>query len=119
MSFTYDTSTNRGKVRRNIGDTDSAAYWFEDADVDNALAEGGTVNAATCILIRALLASKSIRVKRATVHGVSYDDTAQIAALQTLLAIYGGDLPTADVRMGARMDFDSGFVDPIPTIQVR
>jgi len=118
MAFTFDTSTDRGRVRRNIGDGDSAAYWYEDVDVDNALAEGGSVSAATVILLRGLLASKSLRAKRATVHGVSFDDTAQLDSIRMLLSMYGGDIPTAVVQMGARMDFDSGFIDPIPSVSV-
>lgn len=118
MAFTFDTSTDRGKVRRNIGDGDSAAYWYEDTEIDNALSEGGSVVAATVILLRGLLASKSIRAKRATVHGVSFDDTAQLDAIRSLLSMYGGDIPTAAVQMGSRMDFDSGFIDPIPSISV-
>jgi hypothetical protein len=34
MAFTYDISTNRGKVRALITDVDSTDYVFEDAEVD-------------------------------------------------------------------------------------
>ena len=34
MAFTYDITTNRGKVRLLIGDTDSTDYQFEDDEID-------------------------------------------------------------------------------------
>jgi hypothetical protein len=34
MSFTYDVTTSRGKVRLLITDTDSSDYVFEDAEID-------------------------------------------------------------------------------------
>lgn len=116
MAFTFDTSTNRGKVRRNIGDGISSAYWYEDTEIDNALSEGGSVTEATRILLRGLLANKALRVKRASLPGLTYDDTAQIHALQSLLSMYGGDIPTVSVVMPAVLDFDRGFIDPTPTV---
>ncbi len=34
MAFTYDITTNRGKVRLLISDTDSTDYHFEDDEID-------------------------------------------------------------------------------------
>lgn len=34
MAFTYDTTTNRGKVRLLVFDRDSASYTFTDAEID-------------------------------------------------------------------------------------
>ena len=34
MAFTYDITTDRGKVRLLIGDTDAADYQFEDDEID-------------------------------------------------------------------------------------
>lgn len=42
MAFTYDLTTNRGKVRFLIPDNDSAAYDLEDAEVDYCLTETGS-----------------------------------------------------------------------------
>jgi hypothetical protein len=46
MAFTYDLTTNRGKVRFLIPDTDSAAYDLSDAEVDYFLADKGAVKPA-------------------------------------------------------------------------
>lgn len=124
MAFTYVLSTDIGKVRLAISDTGGVApggtatsgYSFEDAEITHFLDTAGSVDSACGLALRALLANKALRVKRATLPGLSYDDTAQIAALQSLLAIYGGDLPRVSVRMPAVLDMDAGFTDPTPTV---
>lgn len=115
MAFTYTLSTDVGKVRLKLADTNSSAYAFEDAEISEFLDEGGSVNKAVALGIRSLLASKALRVKRASLPGISYDDTAQVAALKDLLALYGGELPTVDVVSPDTVDYDSGFDDPTPT----
>ena len=37
MAFTYDISTNRGKVRFLVGDTDATDYFLEDNEIDYLL----------------------------------------------------------------------------------
>lgn len=47
MTFTYDLTTNRGKVRFLIPDADSTSYELQDAEVDYFLTRAGSnVNAA-------------------------------------------------------------------------
>lgn len=116
MAFTYDLATNIGKVRLKLADTNTAAYAFADAEIQAFLDEAGTVNLATGLGVRSLLASKALRVKRASLPGLSYDDTAQVAALMGLLKLYGAELPTVSVVMPAVADYDRGFTDPIPTV---
>lgn len=115
MSFTYVVATNRGKVRLKIGDTNSAAYSFEDEEIDAFLDEAGTVNGACRLALQTLLASKALRVKRYSLPGQSYDDTAQIEALRAALDSFGGGLPTVSVVFTGASDHDSGFTDPTPS----
>ncbi len=56
MSYTYDISTDRGAVRREINDTDTANGKFTDAEVDYALTSGGSVGAAVVLCLEWLLA---------------------------------------------------------------
>ncbi len=56
MSYTYDISTNRGVVRREINDTDTANGKFTDAEIDYALTAGGSVGAAVVLCLEWLLA---------------------------------------------------------------
>ncbi|KKL78369.1 hypothetical protein LCGC14_2025560 [marine sediment metagenome] len=52
MAFTYDITTNRGKVRLLISDTDSTDYQFEDDEIDAFLtmASGSLLLAASYAL---------------------------------------------------------------------
>lgn len=110
MAFTYDITTERGQVRLGLGDTTAAAFIFEDDEIDYFLSKGGTVTKATVEGLRVLLASKAHRVKRARVHGLSIDDTAQIAALQASITELGG-LPTIGVMTPALLPSDRGYVE--------
>ncbi len=111
MAFTYDITTSRGRVRFNLSDTDSAAYWFEDAEIDQMLTDEGTVNDATVACLRALMASKSLRAKKFSTQGLSYDDTAQLAGIKELLAIYGANLPTLSAVMPSLLPMDEGWTE--------
>ena len=109
MAFTYDITTDRGKTRLQLGDVDSTAYVFEDAEIDYFLTAGGDVDSATVIGLKTLLASKAQRVKKFALTGMSLDDTAQIAAIQALIETYGGNAPTLSAVDPARLPMDAGF----------
>lgn len=110
MSFSYDLATTAGQVRLRLGDTDSAAYVFEDAEIDYFASEGGTVNGALALALRTLLVSRAHRVKRATVHGLSIDDTAQIAAIREALAQLGsGSAPTVQIVGPTLQPYDRDY----------
>jgi len=106
MAFTYDLSTDAGKVRLKIGDTDAAAYVFEDDEISYFLTAGGSVDGGAIEALRALLTSRSYRMKRATVQGVAYDDTAQVAAIKEALALLGGDMPTVELTTSGPMPWE-------------
>ena len=113
MAFTYDITTPRGRVRFNLSDTDSGAYVFEDAEIDQMLTTEGDTDGATVACIRALLADRGRRAKRFSMQGLSLDDTAQIQALRELLALYGGDLPSVAIVMPDLLPMDQGFDEPV------
>ncbi len=113
MAFTYDITTSRGRVRLNLADTDSTAYVFEDAEIDQLLSSDGGVDNATAALIRVLLADRGRRSKRFSMQGLSLDDTAQIGALERLLATYGGDIPSMAAVLPALLPSDEGFEEPL------
>lgn len=113
MAFTYDITTNRGRVRFNLADTDSTAYVFEDAEIDQMLTDSGTVDGATAACLRVLLADRARRAKRFSMQGLSLDDTAQIAAIRDLLSLYGGDLPSLAITLPSLLPSDQGFEEPV------
>jgi hypothetical protein len=116
VAFTYSIATDRGKVRLNLTDTVPTGYVFEDDEIDYFLSSGGSVEAATAMGLRVLLADRARRARKFTLPGVTYDDTYAISELRELLKMYGADLPTVKVRMGATLDMDRGFTDPTPTV---
>ena len=116
MAHTYDLGTDAGLVRLNLSDTVEATAAFTDAEIASLLTTHGSVTAATGAALRILLADRARRCKSFSLPGMSYNDTAALASLRDLLSLYGADLPTATVRMGAVMDTDRGFIDPLPTV---
>ena len=113
MAFSFDNalSTDRDHVRLNLSDTSSDAYWFENETIDALLSSKGSVDDATAACLRALLASKGLRMKKFSAQGLSYDDTAQLEALRDLLSLYGGDLPTLSAVSPAALPMDEAFVE--------
>lgn len=111
MAFTYDLSTDRGALRLKLGDTNVAAYVFEDAEIDYFLSAGGSVQAGLRAAIETLITSRAYRVKRATSMGVTIDDTDQVRELRAWLRELGGpvSLPTVSVTFPARLPSDQGY----------
>lgn len=116
MAFTYDLTTSRGQLRLTTADTNSAAYAFEDAEIDYWLTTAGTVTGAAVLAMRTLLADRARRVKAFAVGGQSYSDAAQVAGIVAWLRVHGGDLPAASVILPAELPMDASYdeVDPTP-----
>lgn len=115
MSFTYTLSTDIGRVRLKIADTVSTAYAFEDDEITQFLTDGSTVLGAAKLAMMALLASRALRIKRFSVGGQSYDDTAQVAAISAWLKMNGADLPSVASVQPATPAYDAGFTEPAIT----
>jgi len=82
MAFTYDVSTNVGKVRRKIADTNSASYSFEDAEVEAALAEhDDSLNRAAADLLRTMAVDMAKLEKRIKALDVEVDRKGMSKAL--------------------------------------
>ena len=82
MTYTYDLTTDRGKVRRWINDTDTASGKFTDAEIDYALTEGTTVGGAVIICLKwllAMLADPNFTADWLTVdHASAYKSTSDL-----------------------------------------
>ena len=67
MAFTYDPTTDRGKVRLLIHDTDSGSILFQDAEIDAfLLMRGSNWYGAAADALRSLAASKALIAKAVT-----------------------------------------------------
>lgn len=111
MAFTYAIGTDRGKVRLRLSDTSSAAYAFEDDEIDYFLTEGGSVLGAVKMGLQVLLTDAARRQRAFTVPGLTYDDKGRVAALQQALTNLGGDLATIEVLAPTTHAFDAGFTE--------
>lgn len=111
MSFTYDLTTSRGMVRLQVSDTNSAAYAFEDAEIDYFLSKGGSVNGGTVEALRVLYIDASKRAKAFSLPGVSYNDTSRLAGIKEALKMYGGEMPTISTLRVTRLPMDTGHYE--------
>jgi len=112
MAFTYDLATDRGQLRLRLADTNSEAYAFEDAEIDYFLTKGGSVDGGAREGINVLRMDRARRARKFTVPGMSYDDSAALAALDRLAADLGANMPSIGITFPALQPFDSGFVTP-------
>jgi len=78
MAFTYDLTTDIGKVRLLIADADASDYTFEDDEVAFAVSEEADLKCAAALLLESLAANRSrlaVRVSR----GVRTEDLTQVS----------------------------------------
>ena len=89
MSFTYDASSSRGRVRLLIADTNAASYTFEDDEIDAFLALADqNVLLGAAFALRSLCADKSKFAVYYMVRGFTMDRryaTEQLLKLATAL----------------------------------
>lgn len=90
MSFTYDTTTSRGRVRLLVTDTDSSSYLFEDAEIDAflALAPESSVYRAAAQALEVTACSEVLVQKRIKLLDLSTDGPAESKELRELAASY-------------------------------
>jgi hypothetical protein len=86
MPFTYDPTTDAGKVRLLARDTDSATVanqFFQDAEIDAFLAlEGGDVKLAAADALDAIASSQTLLLKKVKLGDLGTDGPAVAAALR-------------------------------------
>lgn len=103
MAFTYDDahSSDRDRVRMGLADPQQQGGIFTDAEIDAFLANGGNVEGAIRLGLRALMA-----------HHASRGDFERVQALGVVLDAYGGDdMPTVTVTMPALLPMDRGYAE--------
>lgn len=115
MAYTYDLTTDIGKVRRDIGDTVEADAHFTDAELQSFLDEGGSVKSGSGLALlswSAALAREDESVKAGSWSGDRGDVSAKMAALADKYLKLGGYTPTAAVPT-----FRQAAVDWTPEVQ--
>ena|SRR5690554_2335972 len=82
MAFTYDTSTDRGKVRLIITDTDEDNAIFQDAEIDAFLEMQGGVLLAAAQALDTIASSEALVLKKVRLLDVQTDGPAVAKALR-------------------------------------
>jgi hypothetical protein len=83
MSFTYDVSTNEGKVRLIITDTDSTNPIFQDAEIEAWLGlMGGSILLAAAQALDTIASSEALIMKKIRLLDVTTDGPAVAKALR-------------------------------------
>lgn len=81
MSFTYDTTTDLGRVRMKITDRDEAYPIFSDAEIEAFLAMEGSVNLASAAAMETIAANEALVQKRIKVLDLETDGASTAKAL--------------------------------------
>lgn len=79
MSFTYSVSTNVGKVRLWIQDTDSSAYAFSDEEINVILSDHSNDIRQSAASLLIILASSKAKLAKMKSAGKYSEDTRSIA----------------------------------------
>lgn len=100
MAFSYDmdSGSDRDRVRIALANT-TDGEGFTDEEIDDFLARGGTVEAATALALRTWMAHHAMR-----------GDVDRVAALD-LLRQANGDLPTVRTVATATLPMDRGYTE--------
>ena len=87
MTFTYDPTTDLGRVRLLIPDTESTDAYFEDAEITAFLSlNDGDVRLAAAQALDTLASSNALILKVITQNGVSTNGAAVATALRAQAA---------------------------------
>jgi hypothetical protein len=101
MAWTFDPSTDRGRVRLLIGDDDTDNQIFADASIDAFLTmEGGEVKLGAAAALEAIAAKQALIQKVMKVGDVTTDGAKLAQALRELAANFRRqveDAPAFDV----------------------
>jgi len=98
MAFTYDVTTQRGKVRLLCTDTNSDTSLFNDAEIDAfiSLAINNDTRRAAAMALRTIAANEVLVQKRIQLLDLSTDGPAESEALRKLADRLDEDADTTE-----------------------
>lgn len=87
--FTYDPTTNLGKVRNMIGDVTASSYLLEDADINAFLSmTSNDLYKAAALCLYRIAASKALLAKKKSAGNYSEDLSAIAREVREVAKIY-------------------------------
>lgn len=81
MAFTYDLTTDAGRVRLLVPDSDAASYVFDDDEVDTFLALETGVKRAAALALETIAANQALTLKVIRLLDLSTDGARTSDAL--------------------------------------
>jgi len=112
MTYTYDTSTNAGKVRLLINDHDEQNVIFQDEEMDVFLAlNGDDVYLAAAMALETIASNQVMVLKVITVMDLQTDGAAVARALREHAKSLREQATQADAASGEAFDIAEMTVD--------
>lgn len=113
MAFTYDVSSDRGKVRMLIPDSSATSYVFEDAEIDAFLfLEDSDVRRGAALALETLASNEALVLKVIKVLDLQTDGAKTADALLKRAGLLRGQADVADAAGGNVFDWAEMVFDP-------
>lgn len=113
MAFTFDVSSERGKVRLLVPDTSPTAFVFEDAEVDAFLAiEGNSVRRAAALALETLASNQALVLKVIKLMDLQTDGAKLSDALLKRAGLLRAQADDDDMAAGGLFDWAEMVLDP-------
>lgn len=104
MSYTYDPSTDAGRVRLLIPDNDIDNYMFDDEEIGAFLALDGDVRRAAALALETIASNEALTLKVIRLLDVQTDGRAVSDALLKRAAALRKQADDADMAAGGAFD---------------
>lgn len=112
MAFTYDVSTDRGRVRMLIPDSSTSSYVFEDAEIDAFLSlEGDDVRRAAALALETIASNEALTLKVIRILDLQTDGAKTSDALLKRAALLRGQADAAEAASGDLFDWGEMVFD--------
>ena len=113
MPFTYDVSTDRGKVRLLCTDTDGVNPLFQDDEIDTFLSlMGSNILRTAAVALFTIAAQEVLLMKRIKLLELTTDGPAEADALRRLALEYQEKADLAEAaEAGGAFDYAEMVVD--------
>jgi hypothetical protein len=118
MSFTYDLTTDVGKVRLLIPDRAEATAVFDDAEIEGFLAIESGVRRAAALALETIASDTAATLRVTKTLGLEVDGTRASAELLKRAASLRAQANDADAADGGLFDIAEFAIPPFGTREV-
>lgn len=112
MAFSYDVTTDIGKMRAMIPDNNAAAYVFEDEELTAFLAvEGDSLKRAAALGLETIASNEALVLKVVKLLDIQTDGAKVSDALLKRATLLRGQAADEDAAQGGAFDIAEWVVD--------